>query len=87
MVLVGYTEFRSNLKKYLQLSCSEKVLVKSGGMVYEVSPSKEVRVNPSPSCDPYFDVPENVQAIDRALEQVDAGLSTPWSEAKKEFGL
>ncbi len=87
MILVGYTEFRSNMKKYLQLSIKERVVVKSGGVAYEVSPSKEIRVNPSPSGDAYFDVPENVEAIDRALEQVDSNQCKPWSEVKTELGL
>lgn len=69
MVLVNYTEFRTNLKKYLQLALTEKMILRNNGVVYEIIPSKEVRVNPSPSNDPYFDIPENIESMERGLAQ------------------
>lgn len=73
MLLVSVTEFRSNLKKYLEIALTEKVALKSNGVVYEITPSKEIRVNPSPSNDPYFDDPRNLEAIERGIADVKAG--------------
>lgn len=89
MLLVSVTEFRSNLKKYLDIALTEKVALKSNGVVYEITPSKEIRVNPSPSNDPYFDDPRNLEALDKAIAEVKSGKSklTPWEDVKKELGI
>ncbi len=87
MILVTVTEFRNNLSKYLELAFREKVVLKSKQGIIELNPSTEIRINPSPSKDSYFDIPENIEAIERGLEQVDAGQCRPWSEVKEELGL
>jgi hypothetical protein len=76
MLLVTASEFRKNQKKYFQLALNEKVGVKSGDTVFEITPSKEVYVNPSPSGDPWFDDPRNMEMVERGLAEVKAGHVT-----------
>jgi hypothetical protein len=75
-MLVTASEFRKNQKKYFQLALNEKVGVKSGNIVFEITPSKEVYVNPSPSGDPWFDDPRNMEMVEQGLAEVKAGHVT-----------
>ena len=70
MLLIAASEFRKNQKKYFQLALTEKVGVKSGNIVFEITPSTEVFVNPSPSGDPYFDNPSNLEAIEQGIADI-----------------
>ena len=89
MVLLTVTEFRNNISKYLQLAFSERVALKSKKGIIELSPSTEIRLNPSPSGDPWFDNPHNMAELNRAIAEHRSGKSVtiPWEEAKKELGL
>ncbi len=88
MLLLTVTEFRNNIAKYLQMALTERIALKSKGGIIELTPSKEIRTtNPSPSNDPWFDVPENMASVERGSLQAAQGLGTPLSELKKEFGL
>ena len=87
MLLLTVTEFRSNMSKYLKMAITEHIAIKSPAGVFDITPSKEVRINPSPSNDPWFDVPENMASVERGSKQAAQGLGTPLSELKKEFGL
>jgi hypothetical protein len=90
-MLVTASEFRKNQKKYFQLALNEKVGVKSGNVVFEIKPSREVYVNPSPSGDPWFDDPRNMEELSRRIEDLRSGKSKtiPFSaeEFKQRFGL
>ena len=89
MVLITASEFRKNQKKYFQAALHEKVGVKSGGTIFEITPSKELRVNPSPSGDPFWDDPRNVEELERRISALRSGKSAsrPWAEVKKELGI
>ncbi|MDR0907089.1 MAG: hypothetical protein LBM63_00535 [Rikenellaceae bacterium] len=89
MMLVTASEFRKNQKKYFQLALNEKVGVKSGDTVFEIKPSKEVYVNPSPSGDPWFDDPRNMEELERGIAEVKAGHVTrvTLDEVKTMLGL
>ena len=87
MLLLTVTEFRSNMSKYLKMAITEHIAIKSPAGVFDITPSKEVRTNPSPSNDPWFDVPENMASVERGSKQAAQGLGTTLSELKKEFGL
>lgn len=87
MILVTVTEFRNNLSKYLELAFSEKVDLKSKKGIIEFNPSTEIKLNPSPSNDTWFDVPENMASIERGLADADAGKSQKWSDVKEKLGL
>jgi hypothetical protein len=88
-MLVTASEFRKNQKKYFQLALNEKVGVKSGDTVFEIKPSKEVYVNPSPSGDPWFDDPRNMEELERGIAEVKAGHVTrvTLDEVKTMLGL
>jgi hypothetical protein len=89
MILVAASEFRRNQKKYFQLALNEKVGVKSGDTVFEIKPSSEVFVNPSPSGDPWFDDPRNMEDVERGIADVKAGRVTRVSldDIKTMLGL
>ncbi|MDR0955319.1 MAG: hypothetical protein LBM20_08100 [Rikenellaceae bacterium] len=91
MILIAASEFRKNQKKYFQLALTEKIGVKSGDVVFEITPSRELFVNPSPSGDPFWDDPRNVEELNRRIDELKSGKSTltPYSaeEFKRRFGL
>jgi len=89
MVLLTVTEFRNNIGKYLQMAFNERIALKSKKGVIELTPSKEITLNPSPSGDPWFDNPHNMAELNRAIAELRSGKSVtiPWEEAKKQLGL
>lgn len=69
--MVSGSEFRSNLKKYFELSESQRVLVKRNDKVYEiVSQGDYVDDGISPSKDPYFDDDRNMQDVVAGIRQL-----------------
>ncbi len=89
MLLVTVSDFRSNLSKYLQLAATELVSVKTKHGIFNITPNTEVRTNPSPSNDPWFDVPENIEAMKRGIADARAGKTKKFSdeELKELLGL
>ena len=94
MLLVSASEFRKNQKKYFQAALQEKIGVKSGDMIFEITPSKDVQLNPSPSGDPFWNDARNREALDNAIERLQADHEAgrdkdypSWEEVKKALGL
>lgn len=90
MILVNYTEFRTHMKKYLELSLTNKVILQNKGIAFEIIPSREVKVNPSPSGDKFWDIPENMERLNRDLEELkntDINSLKSWDSLKEELGL
>lgn len=89
MLLLTVTEFRNNISKYLQMAFTEKIALKSKNGIIELTPNTDIRVNPSPSSDPYFDDPRNIEAIERGIAEVKAGRTTRVSadDIKTMLGL
>jgi hypothetical protein len=79
MLLLTVTEFRNNIGKYLQLAFTEKIALKSKRGIIELTPSREIRLNPSPSGDLWFDDSRNLAELDRAVDE----LRTGKAEAKE----
>lgn len=71
MLLLTVTEFRNNISKYLKMALTERIALKSKDCIIELTPSKEIRVNPSPSKDQYFDNPNNMEEIDKAMQELE----------------
>ncbi len=69
MLLLSVSEFRSNMSKYLKMANSERIAIKSPSGIFDITPSKEIRVNPSPSGDAFYDIPENVEHLDRVIKE------------------
>ena len=86
-ILLTVTEFRNNISKYLQLAFKEKVALKSKGGIIELTPSTEIRLNPSPSNDPYFDNSLNLDHIEKGRIDAVEGRTKPWNEIKDKLGL
>ncbi len=87
MLLLTVTEFRSNISKYLKMALTEHIAIKNKDGVFDISLSKEIRVNPSPSNDPWFDVPENIESVERGKAEAAQGLGISLDDLKKEFNL
>ncbi len=71
MLLLTVTEFRNNISRYLKMALTERIALKSKDGVIELTPSKEIRVNPSPSNDQYFDNPHNIKETDKAMQELE----------------
>lgn len=89
MLLLTITEFRNNISKYMKMAFTEKIAVKSKNGIIELTPNKEIRVNPSPSNDSYFEDPRNIEAVEQGIEDIKAGRVTSVSlnDIKSMLGL
>ncbi|MFI3333587.1 MAG: hypothetical protein SNG69_02410 [Rikenellaceae bacterium] len=89
MLLLTVSEFRGNISKYLKMAVTEKIAVKSPSGIFNITPCEEIRTNPSPSNDPWFDVPENMEHLNKAIEAAHAkgAKRYSWDEIKEELSL
>ncbi len=62
-ITISPTELRANQKKYLDMAENTRVFVKRGRKLIELVVKDAIDVNPSPSADPWFDNPENMQML------------------------
>ena len=92
MLELTITEFKKDIIKYLQLAMTETISIKSREQVFEINSSKSKatsNTNPSPSNDPWFDVPENIAAMEEGAADIAAGRYRAYSDAelKELLGL
>ncbi|MFI3280279.1 MAG: hypothetical protein SNG49_08995 [Rikenellaceae bacterium] len=87
MLLLTVSEFRGNISKYLKMAVTEKIAVKSPSGIFSITPCEEIRTNPSPSNDPWFDVPENMASVERGIADAEAGRVQKWEDVKEQLGL
>ncbi|MFY9116418.1 MAG: hypothetical protein WBK97_00875 [Bacteroidales bacterium] len=73
----------------MKMAFTEKIAVKSKNGIIELTPNKEIRVNPSPSNDSYFEDPRNIEAVEQGIEDIKAGRVTSVSlnDIKSMLGL
>ena len=77
MIVVSSREFRDNQKKFFDLAEKERVVIKRKSQFMELVPRGEtIPESVSPSNDPYFDDPRNIEAISKASQQVKEGKVT-----------
>ncbi|WP_042372588.1 hypothetical protein [Bacteroides neonati] len=77
MIVVSSREFRDNQKKFFDLAEKERVVIKRKSQFMELVPRGEtIPESVSPSNDPYFDDPRNIEAILKASQQVKEGKVT-----------
>lgn len=71
------------------MAFTEKIALKSKHGIIELVPNKDIRVNPSPSNDPWFDDPRNLAELDKGVEQLKAGRvgQVTLDELKEKLGL
>lgn len=74
MIVVTSREFRDHQKKFLDMAKVQRVIIKQKNEFLEIVPrGGTIPENPSPSNDPYFEDPRNIEAILKASEQIRNG--------------
>lgn len=74
MIVISTTEFRDNQKKFLDLAEVQRVFIKRKNQFLELVPRGSIiPESVSPSNDPYFDNPQNVEDILKSIEQAKNG--------------
>ncbi len=77
MLIISSRVFRDNQKKYFDLAKRERVIIKRKNEFIELVPRGNfIPDNPSPSNDPWFNDPRNIEALDHAIVQVKEGKVT-----------
>jgi hypothetical protein len=94
MLVISSKEFRDNQKSYFdRVDNGEQILVqRSKNKSYKIIPVTDddiVIKNPSPSKDPYFNIPQNIEKIKLSIQQAEQGntLSVKEEELGKYLGL
>ena len=74
MLVISSRAFRDSQKKYFDLAKRERVIIKRKDEFMELVPrGNAIPDNPSPSLDPWFDNPKNLEALNRSIEQAKNG--------------
>jgi antitoxin YefM len=74
MQVISSRAFRDSQKKYLDLATRERVIIKRKNDFLELVPrGNTIPDNPSPSLDPWFDNPKNLETLNRSIEQAKNG--------------
>lgn len=74
MLVVSSREFRDSQKKYFDLAAKERVVIKRKNEFLELVPrGNNIPENPSPSNDPWFDDPRNIEELERRLKKHESG--------------
>ena len=74
MLVVSSREFRDSQKKYFDLAVKERVVIKRKNEFLELVPrGNNIPENPSPSSDPWFDDPRNIEELERRLKKHESG--------------
>jgi antitoxin YefM len=74
MLVVSSREFRDSQKKYFDLAAKERVIIKRKNEFLELVPrGNNIPENPSPSNDPWFDDPRNIEELERRLKKSESG--------------
>lgn len=77
MLVISSRAFRDSQKKYFDLAKRERIIIKRKNEFMELVPRGNVIPdNPSPSNDPWFNDPRNIEALDRAILQTKEGKVT-----------
>ncbi len=71
MLLLTAAEFENNISKYLEIALTERVAVSSEFGVFDITHNPDIITsNPSPSGDPFWDVPENLAQLNEAVDEL-----------------
>lgn len=78
MIAISTTEFRTHLRKYLDLAKVQRVIIQCGkDETFELVPSERMSDG-----DRYMAIPENAAALREAIEDVKAGRVTRIKDPK-----
>jgi hypothetical protein len=85
MLVISSRAFRDSQKKYFDLAKRERVIIKRKDEFMELVPRGNVIPdNPSPSNDPWFNNPMNIEHLNRAIEQAKNGQTITLTEAMQK---
>lgn len=85
MLVISSRTFRDSQKKYFDLAKRERVIIKRKDEFMELVPRGNVIPdNPSPSNDPWFNNPMNIEALNHSIEQAKNGQTVTLTEAKQK---
>ncbi len=74
MLVISSRVFRDSQKKYFDLAKKERVIIKRKDEFMELVPRGNlIPDNPSPSNDPWFNNPMNIEALDRSIQEAKEG--------------
>lgn len=68
MIVISPSELRKNLKKYLDMAESERIVIQRGK-----TDMFELRKRERISDDPFFDNPKNIEAIEKGIQEIREG--------------
>jgi len=87
MKVISSKEFRDSQKKYLDMAATERIIIKRKNEFLEiVHRGISIPDNPSPGNDSFFDDLQNIERIEKALQQVkDGKVSELTREDQKEL--
>jgi antitoxin YefM len=85
MIVVSSREFRDNQKKFFDLAEVQRVIIKRKNQFLELVPRGDIiPESVSPSNDPYFDDPRNIEHIEKGLEQAKQGKTVKLTTSLRE---
>jgi hypothetical protein len=74
MLVISSRTFRDSQKKYFDLAKRERVIIKRKQEFLELVPlGNTIPNNPSPSNDPWFNDPVNIEHLNHAIKQAKKG--------------
>lgn len=85
MIVISSKEFRDNQKKFLDLAVEQRVIIKRKNQFLELVPRGEIIPESiSPSNDPFFDDPRNIEQIEKGVEQAKEGKTVKLTSSLRE---
>jgi len=85
MQVISSRTFRDSQKKYLDLATQERVIIKRNNVYLELVPrGNTIPENPSPSLDPWFDNPNNIELLNQSVEQAENGQTISLSKEMQQ---
>ena len=82
MLVISSRTFRESQKKYFDLAKRERIIIKRKDEFLELVPRGNVIPdNPSPSNDPWFNNPMNIEALNHSIAQAKEGKTVTFTEA------
>jgi antitoxin YefM len=74
MVVISSRTFRENQKKYFDLATNERVIIKRKLEFLELVPrGHSIPESVSSSNDPYYDIPQNIEDLEKRIQDIKDG--------------
>ena len=77
MVVISSRTLRENQKKYFDLATKERVIIKRKFEFLELVPrGHSIPESVSPSNDPYYDIPQNIEILEKRIKDIKEGKTS-----------